>query len=99
MTVPSGFTASLPLKLFTHGFTSTVNDEDTLFVPAWMEATGQKVNVVMLDWQFLAKLDQVRAFLIFHLISRLSRPGRSQGLPYRTESWFLYDMRPHIMSQ
>ena len=61
--VPDGFNPKLPLKIFTHGFQSTVNDgydgQTTLFVPAWMEANKNKVSVVLLDWKHLARMNQV----------------------------------------
>jgi hypothetical protein len=54
---PTGFDPSLPLKIFTHGFTSNV-DGHTAFVSAWMEAEvmpgSSKPNVVLFDWSGLA---------------------------------------------
>ena len=61
--VPGGFNPKFPMKIFTHGFQSTVNDgydgQTTLFVPAWMEANKNKVSVVLLDWKHLARMNQV----------------------------------------
>ena len=61
--VPDGFNPKLPMKVFTHGFQSTVNDgydgQTTLFVPAWMGANKNKVSVVLLDWKHLARMNQV----------------------------------------
>jgi hypothetical protein len=58
---PPGFDPSLPLKILTHGFSSRVYTDKTLFVPAWMEATGRNANVVLLDWSGLASFIQVRS--------------------------------------
>jgi len=57
--VPGGLDSALPVKAFTHGFSTTIiDDEKTMFVNAWMGKTGSAVSVLLLDWSKLAKVGQ-----------------------------------------
>merc|ERR1719188_1780611 len=53
--LPDNFNQDLPFKVFTHGFSSRVYEDDkTTFVEAWMNQYEKKVNVILVDWRNLA---------------------------------------------
>jgi len=52
--VPPEFDSRLPIKAFTHGFSSTAIDDNTAFVNAWMNRYDKKIAVILVDWQPLA---------------------------------------------
>jgi len=56
--VPGGLDSALPVKAFTHGFSSEASDNKTQFVNAWMSTTGAAASVFLLDWSKLAKFGQ-----------------------------------------
>jgi len=60
ISVPDGFQAGIPFKVFTHGFSSRIiGDEKTAFVNAWMSSSDKPVNVILVDWSGLAKFTGV----------------------------------------
>jgi len=56
---PSTFQLDFEIRLLTHGFDSTVIDDDkALFVHAWMLSENRTEAVVLVDWAKLAKVFQ-----------------------------------------
>jgi len=57
--LPSGFDASKPIKLLTHGFMDTMVNDNTQFVSAWMDHLEKNYAVILLDWHNLAYFAQI----------------------------------------
>jgi len=51
---PPNFDSSKPIKLLTHGFSSSAQGGKTNYVNGWMKAYNNDVNVILLDWSGLA---------------------------------------------
>jgi len=55
VSLPSDLQPGLPFKFLVHGFDDNITQPRYLaFVDAWMQATGHKVNVILVNWASLA---------------------------------------------
>merc|ERR1719277_1759112 len=54
------FDSSKPIKLYTHGYGGNAKYRGTKFVEEWMRAYNKDVNVILVDWQELAKQEQFK---------------------------------------
>jgi len=54
ITMPGDFNGNLPIKILTHGFSDTTNNDKARFVDAWMTKYNREVNVILVDWHQLA---------------------------------------------
>merc|ERR1712168_1619467 len=55
------FDSSKPIKLYTHGYGGNAKYRGTKFVEQWMAAYNKDVNVILVDWQELAKQEQFKS--------------------------------------
>jgi len=55
---PRSFDLRKPIKLYTHGFRGNAKDRGTEFVVQWMNAYNKDVNVILVDWEELARINQ-----------------------------------------
>jgi len=58
LVLPAGFDTTKPIKMVTHGFSSSATGGKTQFVNAWMERFNKEVNVILLNWPDLAFFGQ-----------------------------------------
>jgi len=57
---PTYFNSSKPIKLYTHGYGGNAKYRGTKFVEQWMTAYNRDVNVILVDWEELARVDQFK---------------------------------------
>jgi len=57
---PTYFDSSKPVKLYTHGYGGNAKGRGTKFVEQWMTAYNRDVNVILVDWEELARVDQFK---------------------------------------
>jgi len=57
---PTYFDSSKPIKLYTHGYGGNAKGRGTKFVEQWMTAYNRDVNVILVDWEELARVDQFK---------------------------------------
>jgi len=61
VTLPSDyFDSSKPIKLYTHGYGGNAKYRGTKFVEQWMTAYNKDVNVILVDWEELARVEQFK---------------------------------------